>query len=130
MTLRPMCGSCPDCLETTNRICSPPPIASVMVEGATRPTAKQLRKHGEKFGWEQVAETGSELGIDVKLPKDAVLSLKKEKPVRPKRPPIKDRIREYLADGKGAEYIAEIEKTSASRARRLIKEVQEEEGAK
>lgn len=97
-----------------------------MVDGATRPTAKQLRKHGERFGWEQVPEVAAELGVTVRLPKDAQMTLKETKP-KIKKPPIKQRIREYLADGKGAEYIAEIEKTSASRARRLIKEVQEED---
>lgn len=92
-----------------------------------RPTARQLTRHGERFGWEGVPELAAELGLTVKLPKDAVMTLKKQQPVKVKQPTIKERIRLYLKDGKTVEYIAEIEKTNASRARRLVKEVQEED---
>lgn len=93
-----------------------------------RPTARSLKRHGERFGWEGIPQLASELGISLTLPKDAQMSLKKQKSGGVKKPgTIKDRIREYLKQGKDAEYIAEIENTNASRARRLIAEVKKED---
>jgi hypothetical protein len=44
-----------------------------------------------------------------------------------RRPPLKDRIREHLADDKGIDFIAEMEDLSPSRARRLVAEIQKED---
>lgn len=124
---RPICGSCLDCLRITNLLSRPrKKDTGVAVPGTTKPTAKALKKHGEKFGWNGVAEVGSAYGIDIKVPKGAeMVKEKKKRKVSTKE--IKQRIRTYLEEERSLDYIAEIESISPSRARKLVRELEEEE---
>lgn len=58
--MRPLCGNCPRCLGTTNRLCTPRRTSR-----GTAPTAAGLERHARKFGPAQVAETAAEYGVSV-----------------------------------------------------------------
>lgn len=111
---RPLCGECPACLEATARCIgrAPEPVR----QAHPAPTAEELERHAQRFGPEGVAETADELGVDVAV----------ERPRRkrgPRRPTLKARVAELMAQGHGVDVIAELENLSPSRARRIMEEV-------
>lgn len=109
------CGSCPDCLDHTKRVLTPPRPRQVGLTGAKPPTRAALERHGERFGWAGVAEVAAQHGISVTVPRQAG--------ARGSRgPTLKQRVATMVADGHSADFIAEVEDLSPSRARRLVAE--------
>lgn len=114
VTAWPICGACPDCLESTRALLRVPP-APVLLPGP-RPTAAGLEKHATRFGPEQVAETAAEYGLSVAIERAKA-------PRKVSGPSLRTRVATLVADGYGVEQIAEIEDLSPARARRLVEEL-------
>lgn len=113
---RPLCGECPACIEATARCIGRTPAAQRQARPA--PTKAELERHAKRFGPEGVLETAEELGVDV-----AVERPRRKRGAR--RPTLNARVAELLTQGHGVDVIAEIENLSPSRARRIIKEVED-----
>ena len=115
------CGSleCIPCIDYRNRLLNPRRSRTIK----SSVTVKALQRHGKKFGWEMVGETASELGLSITIPREA----RPKRRQSAQRETLKQRVREYVADGKSVDHIALVEEISRSRARRLVMEVEGEE---
>lgn len=106
---------CEECIARMRELLKGPPPAPGRIP-ASAPTAASLEKHARRFGREQVAETAAELGIEVEVETPT-------RRARAKGPTLKERVRVYLMAGHGVETIAELEKMTPARARKIIEEV-------
>lgn len=101
-------------MTLTIRITTPSKPERREVAGASTPTARSLKRHGERYGWEGVAEIAAEYGISLMIPKP------EKDETKPKRgPSLKKRIQEYLERELSWTAIAELENLSPRRAREL-----------
>jgi hypothetical protein len=129
-----ICSICVDCIERTRAKLRPQARReTIAVPGLTTPTRASLEKHVARFAdpkkvGEENAKKTIEAVMAVANDHGITLSVKPIKSVKQislRRPPLKDRIREHLAEGHSIDYIAEMEDLSPSRARRLVAEIGE-----
>lgn len=109
-----MCANCEENLARNAAKLRVPPRRSVMP--GPPPTAAGLERHARRFGPAQVAETAAQYGVSVAIERPKAVP-------RVSGPSLRTRVRTLVADGYGAEAVAEIEDLSPARARRLVQEV-------